>query len=133
MEVGKTKSVGYQVGVRRTLPLTLEEAWEMIVSPRGINVWLGETSSYDFSVGANYYTREGISGEIRVLNERQNVRLTWKKEQWERASTLQIRTIEQLNGKCTISFHQENLPSTKDREEMKVRWEEVLEKLMQGI
>lgn len=46
MEVGKTKSVGYQVGVRRTLPLPLEEAWEMIVSPFTVGLiriimWVG--------------------------------------------------------------------------------------------
>lgn len=130
MEVGKTKSVGYQVGVRRKFPISLEDAWLLIVSRQGISVWLGELSSYDLKVGLKYVTRSGITGEIRVINEKVNIRLTWKKEQWEKASTLQIRTIEQKNGKCTISFHQENLPSLSDREEMKSRWEEVLGKLL---
>ncbi|MCJ8013205.1 SRPBCC domain-containing protein [Paenibacillus sp. KQZ6P-2] len=129
MEVGKTKSVGYQVGVRRTFPIRLEDAWQMVMSRSGMEIWLGELSSYDLNVGNKYITSSGISGEIRVVNENQNIRLTWKKEHWERASTLQIRTIEQKNDKCTISFHQENLSSLMDREEMKTRWEEVLGKL----
>ncbi|WP_435921526.1 SRPBCC family protein [Paenibacillus sp. DYY-L-2] len=133
MEVGKTKSVGYQVGVRRTFPARVEHVWQMLMSREGIEIWLGKISSYDISVGTEYHTSSGISGKIRVVNENQNVRLTWKKEHWENASTLQIRTIEQINDKCTISFHQENLPSAEDREDMKAKWEEVLDLLRKVI
>lgn len=133
MEVGKTKSVGYQVGVRRTFPARVEHVWQMLMSREGIEIWLGEISSYDISLGTEYHTSSGISGKVRVVNENQNVRLTWKKEHWENASTLQIRTIEQKNDKCTISFHQENLPSAKDREDMKAKWEEVLDSLRKVI
>ncbi|MNN19423.1 hypothetical protein D3C81_1326660 [compost metagenome] len=127
--VGKTKAVGYQVGVRRTFQVTVEEAWNLVTTRQGIEVWLGELSSYDFGVGAQFNTTSGISGEIRVINEHQNIRLTWKKKDWEKASTLQIRTIKQKDNKCTISFHQENLPSFEVREEMKARWDEVLDNL----
>jgi|GEM_PF-6243705 len=33
--VGQTASVGFQVGVRRTLPITREQAWAYIVSSEG--------------------------------------------------------------------------------------------------
>jgi activator of HSP90 ATPase len=129
VEIGKTKSVGYQIGVRRTFPMSLEDAWQMITSERGIEIWLGNLSSQDFRVGNKYSTIQGISGKIRIVNEKQNIRLTWKKENWEKESTIQIRTIEQKNNRCTISIHQENLSSINEREEMKARWEEVLDKL----
>ena len=127
--VGKTKSSGYQVGVRRTFSVDVKEAWNVLLSPQGIEIWLGELPPFHLGVGVHYTTKCGITGEIRVLNELENVRLTWKKEEWNKASTLQIRTIGQKNDKCTISFHQENLQSSGDREEMKTKWEEVLEKL----
>ncbi|MNP46989.1 hypothetical protein D3C76_1410240 [compost metagenome] len=131
--VGKTKSVGYQVGVRRTFQATLEEAWNLVTTRQGIEIWLGELSSYHLGVGIQFTTKSGISGEIRVINEHQNIRLTWKKKDWEKASTLQIRTIKQKNNKCTISFHQENLPSFEVREEMKAIWDEVLDSLKTTI
>ena len=129
VNVGKTKSAGYQIGVRRTFSVNVEEAWNMLLSPQGIGIWLGELPSFHLAVGVHYTTKWGITGEIRVVNELENIRLTWKKQEWDKASTLQIRTIRQKNDKCTISFHQENLQNSGDREEMKTRWEEVLDRL----
>ncbi|WP_338130985.1 TetR family transcriptional regulator [Cohnella rhizosphaerae] len=53
--VGKTKDAGYQIGVRRTLPVTVEEAWRFLTDAKGMRVWLGEVD------GA--LVREG--GELR--------------------------------------------------------------------
>ncbi|WP_372813959.1 hypothetical protein [Paenibacillus sp.] len=39
--VGQTSSVGFQVGVRRTLPLSQEQAWRLLTSPEGLSWWLG--------------------------------------------------------------------------------------------
>jgi len=127
--VGMTATTGFQVGVRRTFPIPLEEAWELITSYKGHHAWLGEISSFRIQVGQQYMTKEGVSGEIRVVNQLQNIRLTWKKEHWEKPSTLQIRTIPNGSDKTTISFHQENLSDIHVREEMKMRWEEILIKL----
>jgi hypothetical protein len=55
--------------------------------------------------------------------------LTWKKENWIKSSTLQIRTIANGKDKTTLSFHQENLSDINVREEMKMRWEETLNRL----
>jgi uncharacterized protein YndB with AHSA1/START domain len=125
--VGQTLSSGFQVGVRRTFPITIEDAWDLITSIRGIQTWLGEISSLSLHIGQQYMTEDGVSGEIRVVNQFQNIRLTWKKEDWIKASTLQIRTISNGKDKTTISFHQENLLDINAREEMKNRWEDVLD------
>ncbi|MGE5704461.1 MAG: SRPBCC domain-containing protein [Clostridia bacterium] len=126
--VGKTKATGFQVGVRRTFPITIEEAWDLIIK-KGLKIWLGDVSSFNIQIGEKYLTNEGISGEVRVVNHDQNIRLTWKKESWIKASTLQIRTISNGHDKTTISFHQENLSDMNVREEMKTRWEETLNRL----
>jgi len=31
--VGLTKDAGYQVGARKTMPISLEEAWQRVISP----------------------------------------------------------------------------------------------------
>ncbi|WP_433944949.1 SRPBCC family protein [Paenibacillus sp. SN-8-1] len=130
--VGQTVATGFQAGVRRTFHIPVQEAWNMITSTEGINIWLGEAGSVDVRAGQLYQTEEGITGEFRVVNELENIRLSWTKEHWAKPSTLQIRTIPAGDYKTTISFHQEKLSGPEVREEMKRRWEDVLGRL-QGI
>lgn len=58
--VGQTSSVGFAIGVRKTIPLSKEQAWELITSPQGIKSWLGEISAYQLTVGQKYETSTGI-------------------------------------------------------------------------
>lgn len=39
--IGLTKTVGYQVGVRKTFPISQEQAWSLITAEEGLNAWLG--------------------------------------------------------------------------------------------
>ncbi|WP_246021940.1 SRPBCC family protein [Paenibacillus zeisoli] len=130
--VGQTAAAGFQVGVRRTFPIPVLEAWKLITSPKGLSIWLGEGGPIDVEVGQLFQTEEGISGEFRVVNELENLRLSWTAEHWAKSSTLQIRTIPAGDHKTTISFHQEKLSGPDVREAMKRRWEDVLGRL-QGI
>lgn len=72
--------------------------------------------------GHQYRTMLG-TGEIRVVKPLLQLRLTWKKEGWQRPSTIQIRILSKENNKTTISFHQEHLADQQIREEMKRYWE----------
>ncbi|WP_126427096.1 SRPBCC family protein [Brevibacillus marinus] len=124
--VGQTASVGFQVGVRRTLPISPERAWAFLTSAEGVKLWLGDVPPPSFRVGETFRSTEGLSGEFRVVKEMQQLRLRWKKPDWPFTSTLQIRLLPTTSGKTTISFHQEKLDHAKTREEMKKHWEAVL-------
>jgi uncharacterized protein YndB with AHSA1/START domain len=126
--IGHTKTAGFQVGVRRTLPISQERAWELVTSSEGLGLWLGVSTSLNLEPGEKYFTKTG-TGDIRVVKNLQQLRLTLKKEEWQKPSTIQIRIIPKDRNKTTISFHQENLPNQNVREEMKVYWENVLEEL----
>jgi uncharacterized protein YndB with AHSA1/START domain len=126
--IGLTKSAGYQIGVRRTLPITPEKAWQLLFSQEGLQIWLGDLSSLPLQKGEKYMTQQGVSGEIRVIKPKEQLRMTLQKKNWTHASTCQIRLIPTCTGKTTISFHQENLESAAKREEMKLHWEEVLQR-----
>ncbi|HZG17915.1 MAG TPA: SRPBCC domain-containing protein [Candidatus Bathyarchaeia archaeon] len=125
-KVGQTKSVGFQVGVRRTYPIPQEKAWDLVASEEGLQFWLGEGSGISLQPGQKYRTKTG-TGEIRIVKPNHQLRLTWQKEEWQRPSTVQIRIISKENNKTTISFHQENLTDQYVREQMKEYWEKVLE------
>ncbi|MGE8036410.1 SRPBCC family protein [Lysinibacillus sp. NPDC093692] len=130
--IGQTKTVGFQVGVRRMFPISKEEAWNLVTSQDGLNVWLGESMFIILEPGQNYITKLG-SGEIRVVKPLQQLRLTWQKVGWDKASTVQVRIIPGASNKTTISFHQEKLSNQNVREEMKQYWQKVLMELKERI
>lgn len=126
--VGQTRSVGFQIGVRKTFPVPLKVAWQTTVSAQGLKIWLGETEGFKLVKGASFLTRNGTRGTVRVLHPNGHLRVTWQPPLWPRASTIQIRVIP--NGeKTVISFHQEHLPGPEAREQMRRRWQAALAEL----
>jgi uncharacterized protein YndB with AHSA1/START domain len=127
--VGKTKDVGFQVGVRRTFPISLEQAWKYLTSREGISIWLGAAENFHLIKGATYQAKDGASGEVRVVNRLENIRVTWQPVQWSQPSTIQMRLIPMGRDKTVVSFHQEKLPDAAAREQMLVRWAGILDEL----
>lgn len=127
--VGQTATVGVQIGVRRTFAVSSEDAWNDLMSESGLRLWLGTFTTLSIEPKHRFESAEGITGEFRIVKPFQQIRLTWKKKEWQKPSTLQIRFLSGVVGKTTISFHQENLSDLRVREEMKRHWEAVLEKI----
>lgn len=127
--VGLTQAAGYQIGVRRTLPVSQQQAWDFLVSPEGLKLWLGDIDHVDLEPGAEYRCGDGTSGQMRVVKPLQQLRLTWQKPGWEKASTLQIRLLPIHEDRTTVAFHQEHLDGPQTRALMKVRMEEILAKM----
>jgi uncharacterized protein YndB with AHSA1/START domain len=125
---GKTKNAGWQIGVRRTMPINLEHAWELITSSAGIRIWLGNLPDFNLQKGVLYDLADGTSGEVRVFKPFSHLRLTWHPTDWQRPSTIQVRVIGS-DEKSTISFHQEHLPGPKERSERRVFFKAILNEL----
>ena len=127
--VGKTKDAGFQVGVRRTFPISLEQAWKYLTSREGIAIWLDAADNFHLIKGATYQAQGGVSGEVRVVNRHENIRVTWQPKQWSQPSTIQVRVIPSGRDKTVVSFHQEKLPDAAAREQMQLHWTSVLDEL----
>lgn len=126
--VGLTQDVGWEVGASRTLPLSLEAAWDLMVSPAGVAIWLGDGVRLPLEKGDTYETADGTAGEIRSVRPRDRVRLTWRPPDRAQEATLQFALREAPTG-CAIGFHAEHLVSAEDREAMRARLRSVLERL----
>ena len=125
---GLTKDAGWQIGSRRTFEVSLQQAWDMLTSPEGVKIWLGDAPGIEFKKGARFKTTQGTCGVIRVVNPGNHMRLTWQPAGWDNVSTLQVRLIP--NGKKTvISFHQEKLLDANQRQSMRQRWLGVLDQI----
>jgi uncharacterized protein YndB with AHSA1/START domain len=125
---GLTKDVGFQIGVRRTMSIPLEDAWRTLTSLQGVNIWLGATESFDFTKGATYDLPDGSGGEVRVFSPGSHLRITWQPPGWPRPSTIQLRVIPK-GDRTVIAFHQEHLPGSAEREERRAHFKSALDEL----
>jgi len=126
---GITKDAGVQIGIRRTVPMTKEQAWRFLTSPQGLSLWIGTVPSFQLQKGFEFTSAEGISGKLTVVVPFQKLRMTWKCQEWEQPSRLQIYMLHTNSGKTTIAFHQEMLEDVYMREIMKRYWQEKLSEI----
>lgn len=130
--VGQTRDAGFQIGVRRTLPIAPEDAWRLLISAAGVRLWLGDGPELRFELGAAYQRADGARGAVRVFNPGQHLRLTWQPAGWARPSTIQLRVIPNRTS-TTIAFHQEWLPGPAERERQRAHFTAVLAELEQHL
>ena len=123
--VGKTKSQGWEMGVRRTLPVTEAEAWQMILEALGLD-------DIPYSKGTSFKNDEDTQIEIRSFQHGSLIRMKWQPEAWPNNSTLQIRVLPAKTG-ATISVHHEWLDDASQREAMKTYWTTLLETLKASV
>jgi uncharacterized protein YndB with AHSA1/START domain len=129
--VGQTKDVGFQFGIRKTIPVSTEKVWDFLFSENGLKIWLGNLKS-ELELKKDFETEKGITGLLRIFKPNSHVRLNWKSKTWKNISTVQIRVIGDKN-KTTIAIHQEKLLNSEQRNEMKEYWTEIIEKLTNKI
>ncbi len=129
--VGWTRDAGFQLGVRKTLPIPHEQAWRLVISPAGIALWLGAGSDVRLVQGAGYQLADGARGEVRIYAPGSHVRLTWQPKAWPRESTIQVRVIPGNDRRtaAVIAFHQEHLPSAEARQARRTHFKEALASL----
>lgn len=127
--VGRTRGTGFQVGARRTFPVTSEAAWRLLTSPGGIRLWLDDAAAFSLEKGATYRLANGTHGEVRVVTSGSHLRLTWHPAGWPRPSTIQLRVIPK-DDRTVIAFHQEHLPGAEERDARREHFRAVLDELV---
>ncbi len=130
--VGQTKDAGFQIGVRKTFAVPVQTGWNFLFSEAGVSTWLGKINFESLELHKPYKTKEGIQGKVNVFKPGSHIRLTWKPKHWTNTSVLQIRVIPSKE-KTTISFHQDKLLDSNQRDEMKKYWDKVIEKIENEI
>jgi uncharacterized protein YndB with AHSA1/START domain len=126
--VGLTKSVGYQVGARRTLPVRLEKAWQLVLLPEAVDLWLGPAERIELKPRVKYQLADGTAGEVRVFHPGSHLRITRQPTGWLRSSTIQVRVVPR-GERTTVAFHEEHLPDATERERRRAQYHRALDGL----
>jgi len=129
--ITKTKDVGFQFGIRKTIPISTDKVWDFLFSGNGLKIWLGELKN-ELEIKKEYETKNGITGIVQVFKPNSYIRLNWKLKTWENISTVQIRVLGN-ESKTTIEIHQEKLLNSEQQNKMKEYWTEIIEKLTNKI
>jgi uncharacterized protein YndB with AHSA1/START domain len=128
-ETGRTKDAGWEIGVRRTVPARVDDVWALLRSPEGTAIWLGGPA--DLAPGP-YRLDDGTEGEVRADAPGSHIRLTWRPPGAAAPSTIQVRVTEAASG-ATIAFHHERLADADERERMRRRWVDVIDRLRERL
>jgi uncharacterized protein YndB with AHSA1/START domain len=132
-KLGETEGAGYEIGVSKTLPVSREKLWELLMSPEGVGIWL-DAKEFKLEKGFHYETAANTSGEIKTITPGLKIRLTYQAKPEAKPSTLQVYLMangeynskETNSAKTAIRFHHEKLKDREEREVMKKHWEEVI-------
>lgn len=126
---GLTRDAGWEIGVSRTFPVPLDEAWDVVVDGPGLALWLGPGAVIPDAVGGPYRTDDGVEGELRSLRPRDRIRLTWQPEgRAGRPTTVQVVVVAGARG-TSVRFHQEHLADAEERERQRAHWRAALDRL----
>ena len=109
---GQTQDGLFQLGPRKTMPLSAEGLWTLVRSHP--ELW--------FNAG-------GEAGTETTLVEGSHFRLRWKEADWSDYSILQIHVAQSQPNTAVCSIHQEKLPSLAAREKLIAHWKAVLKEL----
>jgi len=129
---GLTKDAGWQIGVTRTLPTDLDIAWDYLLSPAGLSLWLGDGVPGPLEKGLTYETTDGTIGEIRSVRPGDRVRLTWRPPGRQQHAIVQLALRPSATG-CSVRFHSERLDSENERKAMRSHWRKILDQLAVAI
>lgn len=125
--LGQTSNAGFEIGVQKTLPVTVDEAWALVVGA-GRGVWLGaEMPDLEFDAGSTA-SAEGYQVEIRTIRDRERIRLRWQPPGRPEPTVLQLHFGDK-GDRTALRVHQEKLSNPDERERMKEHWRGVLGRL----
>ncbi|MFD6675118.1 SRPBCC domain-containing protein [Rhodococcus zopfii] len=128
--VGKTRDVGWQIGVSTTLPYPIDAVWSLIVGDPSL--WLGAGSEIPHDKGVQWQSDDGTTGELRSRHESDRVRLTWRPSTWSHDTTVQV-AVQATPAGTVLRFHQERLAGPGERQQQRGHWQAALARIERAL
>jgi activator of HSP90 ATPase len=126
--VGLTKNVGFQFSITKTCAVSVDTAWDFLLSESGIAMWLGDIHFDDFESNKPLTTKAGIEAKITIFRPDSHIRLAWKPTHWDNNSFIEIRVLTN-KGRAKLGLRHTHMVSVEQREEVKAYWTKVMHKI----
>lgn len=127
-QIGLTANGLWQAGVRRTLPVRPELAWDFLLKPDVLRIWLGDGVANKIAEGTEFQLQDGTRCCVTVFQSGSHLRLQWQPSGYAKPAILQVRVIP-AGGRTTFAFHQENLPDEAARRERLDYYKDALDQM----
>jgi activator of HSP90 ATPase len=126
--VGLTKNVGFQFSITKTCAVSVDTAWDFLLSELGIAMWLGDIHFDDFELNNPLKTKAGIEAKITIFRAASHIRLAWKPTHWHNNSFIELRVLTN-KGRAKLGLLHTHMVSIEQREEVKAYWTKVMHKI----
>jgi activator of HSP90 ATPase len=126
--VGLTKNVGFQFSITKTCAVSVDMAWDFLLSESGIAMWLGDIHFNDFELNNPLTTKAGIEAKITIFKADSHLRLAWKPKHWDNNSFIEIRVLTN-KGRAKLGLLHTHMVSIGQREEVKAYWTKIIHEM----
>lgn len=127
---GRSRDAGWQLSVRRTLPLRADDAWDRLHE-----AWLPEWTGADrvpLLVGAPVRRDDVHIGRVIGCHVGRRLRLRWAPEGITHETVLQATVLESGDG-TALALHQEQLCGPEEQRRLLEEWTGALEALRERL
>jgi uncharacterized protein YndB with AHSA1/START domain len=128
MPTGLRQDGVWEIGVSRTLPVAMDDAWSFLVSERGLATWLGPGVRLPDQPTELFTSADGGSGELRSFHPLDRVRVQWQPAGADHTTVVQC-TVSGRPGGTTVRFHEEHLIDEVEREQQRAHWRAVMDEV----
>ena len=126
MPTGLRQDGVWEIGVSRTLPVAIDDAWSFLVSERGLSTWLGPGVRLPGQPNERFTSADGGAGELRSFHPLERVRVQWQPAGAEHTTVVQC-TVSGRSGRTVVRFHEEHLADEVAREQQRAHWRAVMD------
>lgn len=133
--IGQTADTGWQLGIQRTIEVGLPQLWDYLLSPQGLEKWLGKVEDFKLKKGEKFKLMDGGVGEVRSVKEHERIRLTFTPSDRDAPVTMQLYLANPSSNrdKTSLLFHFEKLASQQERQEFKQKYEKIFEAIKKSV
>jgi uncharacterized protein YndB with AHSA1/START domain len=126
---GQNQKGGYSTTATKTFRIGAKAAWELMLSPKGLALWLNPLDGLELKSGSVYEVAEGAYGQVRTLQPGKRIRLSWQEAHWPRTSFVQMHILPRPNEKSMAVISHDTLATAEIKAVLKERWRKALDRL----
>lgn len=119
----------YMVTATKSLPCGVRDVWKVLLSPRGLEIWLSPLSKLDLLPKVEFETKDGFFGEVRTVSSFRRARLFWQSPDWEKHTVLEVLLVPKPGKRSILVFNHTGIGEARTKEALRVRWRKAADRI----